>query len=149
LPEDFTSSDYEIAHTGYFPDEVLGNPSRLVPVDVVRDLVKGGEIGKLHPTFFCTSGNATVTRRCAEMGDEIIEKLGIPVIQITAVPNVAQMVGINRILRGQTVPCVVGNSALNKEQEKALRRKIILRALEILQMEAPGSKKVFTLEGTE
>jgi betaine reductase len=78
-----------------------------------------------------------------------IEKLGIPVIQITAVPNVAQMVGINRILRGQTVPCVVGNSALNKEQEKALRRKIILRALEILQMKAPGSKKVFTLEGTE
>jgi glycine reductase len=78
-----------------------------------------------------------------------IEKLGIPVIQITAVPNVAQMVGTNRILRGQTVPCVVGNSALNKEQEKALRRKIILRALEILQMEAPGSKKVFTIEGTE
>jgi glycine reductase len=78
-----------------------------------------------------------------------IEKLAIPVIQITAVPNVAQMVGINRILRGQTVPCVVGNPALNKEQEKALRRKIILRALDILQMEAPGSKKVFTLEGTE
>jgi betaine reductase len=67
-----------------------------------------------------------------------IEKLGIPVVQITAVPNVAQMVGVNRILRGQTVPCVVGNSALNKEQEKALRRKIIERALEILQMEAPG-----------
>jgi len=78
-----------------------------------------------------------------------IEKLGIPVVQITAVPNVAQMVGVNRILRGQTVPCVVGNSALNKEQEKALRRKIILRALEILQMEAHGPKKVFTLEGTE
>jgi betaine reductase len=78
-----------------------------------------------------------------------IEKLGIPVAQITAVPNVAQMVGVNRILRGQTVPCVVGNSALNKEQERALRRKIILRALEILQMEAQGLKKVFTLEGTE
>jgi len=78
-----------------------------------------------------------------------IEKLGIPVVQITAVPNVAQMVGVNRILRGQTVPCVVGNSALNKEQERALRRKIILRALEILQMEAQGLKKVFTLEGTE
>ena len=71
LPEDFKSSDYEIAHTGYFPDEVLGNPSRLVPVDVVRDLVKEKKIGKLHPTFFCTSGNATVARRCGEMGDEI------------------------------------------------------------------------------
>jgi betaine reductase len=78
-----------------------------------------------------------------------IEKLGIPVVQITAVPNVAQMVGVNRILRGQTVPCVVGNSALNKEQEKALRRKIVLRAIEILQMDAPGPKTLFTLEGTE
>jgi glycine reductase len=78
-----------------------------------------------------------------------IEKLGIPVVQITAVPNVAQMVGVNRILRGQTVPCVVGNSALNKEQEKALRRKIVLRAIEILQMDAPGPKTLVTLEGTE
>jgi len=78
-----------------------------------------------------------------------IEKLGIPVVQITAVPNVAQMVGVNRILRGQTVPCVVGNSGLNKEQEKALRLKIIVRALEILQMEAPGPNTLFTLEGTE
>ena len=78
-----------------------------------------------------------------------IERLGVPVVQITAVPNVAQMVGVNRILRGQTVPCVLGNSALNKEQEKALRRKIVLRAIEILQMEAPGPTTVFTLEGTE
>jgi len=78
-----------------------------------------------------------------------IERLGIPVVQITAVPNVAQMAGVNRILRGQTVPCVVGNSALNKEQEKALRRKIIEKALEILQMEAPGPNTLFTLEGTE
>jgi len=59
------------------------------------------------------------------------------------------MVGINRILRGQTVPCVVGNSALNKEQEKTLRRKMILRAMEMLQMDAPGPQTVFTLEGTE
>ncbi len=70
-------------------------------------------------------------------------------VQITAVPNVAQMVGVNRILQGQTVPCVVGNSALNKEQEKTLRRKIVLRAIEILQMEAPGPTTLFTLEGTE
>jgi glycine reductase complex component B subunit gamma len=78
-----------------------------------------------------------------------IEKAGIPVVQISAVPNVAQMVGVNRILRGQTVPCVVGNSALNKEQEKELRRKIVLRALELLQIEAPGPKVVSTLDGTE
>ena len=59
------------------------------------------------------------------------------------------MVGVNRILRGQTVPCVVGNSALNIEQEKLLRRRIVLRAIEMLQMEAPGPQTVSTLEGTE
>jgi len=59
------------------------------------------------------------------------------------------MVGVNRILRGQTVPCVIGNSVLNKEQEKTLRRKMILRAMEMLQMDAPGPQIVFTLEGTE
>jgi len=59
------------------------------------------------------------------------------------------MVGVSRILRGQTVPCVIGNSVLNKEQEKTLRRKMVLRAMEMLQMDAPGPQTVFTLEGTE
>jgi len=64
------------------------------------------------------------------------------------VPNVAQMVGVNRVLRGQTITCVVGNSVLTKEQEKALRRKYVLRALEILQTDDVGPQKLFTLEGT-
>jgi glycine reductase len=87
LPDDFQSSAYEVAHTGYFPDEVLGDPNRLVPVDVMRDLVSEGKVGKLHPTFFCTSGNATVTRRCAEMGNEIgaeIKKRGIDAVIFTS-----------------------------------------------------------------
>jgi glycine reductase len=71
IPEDFNSSNYEIAHTGYFPVQVLEDPNRLVPVDAMRDLVKEGKVGKLHPTFFSTSGNATVSRRCAEMGEEM------------------------------------------------------------------------------
>jgi len=75
FPEDFKSSDYEIAHTGYFPVEVLENPNRLVPVDIMRELVKEGKIGRLHPTFFSTSGNATVSRRCAEMGNEMAAEL--------------------------------------------------------------------------
>ena len=75
FPEDFKSSDYEIVHTGYFPVEVLANPNRLVPVDIMREMVKEGKIGKLHPTFFSTSGNATVSRRCAEMGNEMAAEL--------------------------------------------------------------------------
>ena len=75
-----------------------------------------------------------------------IEKLGIPIVQITAVPNVAQMVGVNRVLSGQSVTCVVGKSVLTREQEKSLRRKYVLRALEILQMDLEGPE-LFTLEG--
>lgn len=87
LPENFKSHDYEIAHTGYFPDEVLENPNRLVPVDVIRDLVKEGKIGKLHPTFFCTSGNATVAQRCGEMGEQIgaeLRKRGVDGVVFTS-----------------------------------------------------------------
>jgi glycine reductase len=75
LPEDFKSSDYEIAHTGYFPVQILEDPNRLVPVDVMRDLIMEGKVGKLHSSFFSTSGNATVSRRCAEMGDEMGEEM--------------------------------------------------------------------------
>jgi len=71
IPEEFNTSNYEIAHTGYFPIQVLEDPNRLVPVDAMREFVKEGRIGKLHPTFFSTSGNATVSRRCAEMGEEM------------------------------------------------------------------------------
>jgi len=87
LPENFKSSDYEIAHTGYFPVQILENPNRLVPVDVMRDLVNEGKIGKLHPAFFSTSGNATVSRRCAEMGDEMgaeIKRRNISAVLLTS-----------------------------------------------------------------
>ena len=63
--------DYEVKHAGYFNDHVLNRPDRLVPFDVMRDMVKEGKVGKLHHTFFTTSGNCTVTKRCGEMGEEI------------------------------------------------------------------------------
>ena len=75
LPENFKSSDYEVAHTGYFSVDILEDPNRLVPVDVIRDLIKEGKVGKLHPSFFSTSGNATVSERCAEMGAEMGEEI--------------------------------------------------------------------------
>ena len=58
------------------------------------------------------------------------------------------MVGVNRVLQGQSITCVLGNSVVTKEQEKALRRKYVLKALEILQthVDAPT---IFTLEGKE
>ncbi len=87
LPENFKSSDYEIAHTGYFPVQILEDPNRLVPVDIMRELIKERKIGRLHPHFFSTSGNATVSRRCAEMGDEMgeeIKKRGVEAVLLTS-----------------------------------------------------------------
>jgi glycine reductase len=72
--------EYEVAHAGYFNDHVLKRPDRLVPVDVMRDLVKEGKIGKLHRLFFSTSGCTTVSKRCGEMGEEmgaVMKKGGI------------------------------------------------------------------------
>lgn len=87
LPEDFNSSDYDIMHSGYFTVEVMENPNRLVPVDAVRDLVKEGKIGKLHESFFCTSGGVSNPARCTEMGDEFgeeIKKRGIDAVILTS-----------------------------------------------------------------
>ncbi len=64
----------------------------------------------------------------------------MPVVQITAVPDVAEMVGVYRILEGQSVIFVVGNPGLGRERERELRRKYVLRALEILQMQVAGPR---------
>lgn len=71
FPEDHVPMDYEVLHTGYFPMHVLENPNRLVPVDVMRDLERERVIGRLHPYFYSTSGNATIQNRCRQMGEEI------------------------------------------------------------------------------
>ena len=63
--------DYEIAHAGYLNDHILERPDRLVPYDVMKEMEEEGKIGKLHHTFFSTSGNCTVARRCGEMGEEM------------------------------------------------------------------------------
>jgi len=65
----------EIAHTGYATVHVKENPNRLVPVDVMRDLEKEGLLGKLHPYFYSTSGNATTQDSCKKMGEEIADRL--------------------------------------------------------------------------
>ena len=77
-----------------------------------------------------------------------IERQGFPVVNITAVPTVSSMIGVTRVLRGESVANLLGNIAISPEQEKLLRRRYVRRALEILRMELK-EKQVFTLEGTE
>jgi hypothetical protein len=69
-------------------------------------------------------------------------------VNITAVPTISKMVGVTRILRGVSVTNLLGDTKLTKEKEKLLRRKYVLRALEILQMDVKNSQ-IFTVEGEE
>jgi glycine/betaine/sarcosine/D-proline reductase family selenoprotein B len=63
-------------------------------------------------------------------------------VNITAVPTVSQMIGVTRVLKGVSVPNILGNSSLPEERERLLRRKYVVRALEILQTEIK-EKEIF------
>ncbi len=60
--------------------------------------------------------------------------------QVTSVVPVAKMVGSNRVVQGQGIVHVLGNADLPPEEEKELRRKTVLQALEALKSEAAGSQ---------
>ena len=68
-------------------------------------------------------------------------------VQITAIPSIAQLHGENRIIQARAGPNPVGDPSLTKEQEKELRRKYVLKALELLQKDVEGPT-VVTLEET-
>ena len=55
---------------------------------------------------------------------------------MTSVVPVARMVGSNRIVQGQGNVHVMGDAKLPPEEEKELRRKTVLQALEALKNEA-------------
>ncbi len=66
---------YEVVHAGYFNDYVLQDPDRLVPYDIMRDLVNEGEVGKIHDTFYSMPACTTVSKKCAENGSLIAAEL--------------------------------------------------------------------------
>ena len=67
--------NYEVNHLGYDGAFVAQDPHRLVPVDVMRDLEKEGMIGKLHDTFYATTGVATSAENAKRMGQAIADRL--------------------------------------------------------------------------
>lgn len=64
--------------------------------------------------------------------------MGIPVVHITAIPNISKMVGVNRIVQGQAVTTPLGDPGLAEEDEKDLRRRYVEKALDLLQKEVNG-----------
>ena len=67
-----------------------------------------------------------------------IERAGIPVVHICTVVPISLTVGANRIVPAIAIPHPLGNPALDAKEEKALRRKIVEKALVALETEVAG-----------
>ncbi len=67
-----------------------------------------------------------------------IERAGIPVVHICTVVPISLTVGANRIVPAIAIPHPLGNPALSKADEKAIRREIVLKALKALETEVDG-----------
>jgi glycine reductase len=79
-------STFESIHGGYDTQFVNESPFRLVPIDVVSELVDEGRIGALHSKYYVTSGTATKVENCRRMGSEIAAVLhneGIQAVILT------------------------------------------------------------------
>ena len=64
-----------------------------------------------------------------------IERAGIPVVHMCTVTPISMTVGANRIVPTIAIPHPLGNPALPSEEEYALRKKLVARALEALTTE--------------
>ena len=64
-----------------------------------------------------------------------IERAGIPVVHMCTVTPISMTVGANRIVPTIAIPHPLGNPALSLEEEKAIRRTLVERALEALTTE--------------
>ena len=64
-----------------------------------------------------------------------IERAGIPVVHMCTVTPISMTVGANRIVPTIAIPHPLGNPALTMDEEKAIHRKLVERALEALTTE--------------
>jgi len=67
-----------------------------------------------------------------------VERAGIPVVHMCTVVPISLTVGANRIVPTIAISHPLGNPALDKEQEKALRRGLVEKALVALTTEVEG-----------
>jgi glycine reductase len=75
-----------------------------------------------------------------------IERTGIPTVLITSLIPTAKMLGANRIVQGVGITNPLGNPRVSQEEEKALRRRILSAALQLLTEKIEDGKVVTPLE---
>lgn len=64
-----------------------------------------------------------------------IERAGLPVVHMCTVTPISMTVGANRIVPTIAIPHPLGNPELDPDEEKALRRGLVEKALTALETE--------------
>lgn len=64
-----------------------------------------------------------------------IERYGIPIVHMATITTISESVGANRIVPTIAIPYPVGNPKLNKDDEHALRKAMVKKALDALTTE--------------
>lgn len=67
-----------------------------------------------------------------------VEATGIPVVHLCTVTPISMTVGANRIVPTIAIPHPFGNPALDKDEEYALRYKLVEKGLQALCTEVEG-----------
>ena len=67
-----------------------------------------------------------------------LEKEGILTVHICAIVPISKTVGANRIIPAVAIPHPLGDPTKSEEQEKALRRTLVQKALEAMQTSLEG-----------
>lgn len=85
--DDLTADSHETAHGGYDPVYANQDPDRVLPLDVLRDLVREGVVGQLHPYHYATVGNGTSVANAARYGAAIaadLKEAGVDAVVLTS-----------------------------------------------------------------
>lgn len=71
-----------------------------------------------------------------------LEKAGLPTAHLCTIVPISRTVGANRIVPAVAIPHPLGNPRLIREEERMLRRQLLLTAMRALQTEI-GEQTVF------
>jgi betaine reductase len=75
------AEQFECIHRGFDSSSINEDPNRLLPIDVLADMEKKGQIGKLFPFFYSTCGCGTYIGEARRIGKEITKSLKVDGVQ--------------------------------------------------------------------
>lgn len=73
--DSMSKDDFMTIHGGYDRAYVTENPNLVIPLDVLRDMEKAGEIGELANYFVTTTGTGTSIGNAKAFGEDFSKKL--------------------------------------------------------------------------